>query len=76
MRLLEGPRSQQIALLFSAGKSMNSQHTNHYYNLEFTATNEQLELQRDMPVREIFRMQAEGALWMLCRELIDQESEL
>ena len=55
---------------------MDFQHTNRYYNLEFTATNEELELQRDMPIREIVRMQAEGALWMLCGELIDQESEL
>jgi hypothetical protein len=55
---------------------MKPQHTNHYYNLEFTVTDEQLELQRDMPIREIIRMQAEGALWMLCGELIDQESEL
>jgi len=36
---------------------MNPQHTNHYYNLEFTVTDEQLELQRDMPIREIVRMQ-------------------
>jgi hypothetical protein len=55
---------------------MNLQHTNHYYNLEFTVTDVQLELQRDMPIREIIRMQAEGALWMLCGELIDEESEL
>ena len=55
---------------------MDLQHTNHYYNLEFTATSEELELQRDMPVREIIRMQAEGAFWMLLGGLIDQESEL
>jgi len=54
---------------------MDPQHTNHYNTLEFTVTTEQLELQRDMPMREIVRMQAEGALWMLCGELIDEESE-
>jgi hypothetical protein len=55
---------------------MDSQHTNHYYKLEFTATDKQIELQREMPIRDIVRMEAEGALLMLCGELIDQESEL
>jgi hypothetical protein len=52
---------------------MNPQYTNHYYNLEFTATAEQLDLQREVPVRQLANMAAEGNKY-IGGQLVDSES--
>jgi hypothetical protein len=54
---------------------MNPQHSNHYYNLEFSATAEQLDLQRDVSIRELVKMTAEGSKF-LGGQLVDEETEI
>jgi hypothetical protein len=52
---------------------MNPQHSNYYYNLEFSATAEQLDLQRDAPDRELVQMALEGTKF-LGADLLDAEN--
>jgi hypothetical protein len=52
---------------------MNPQHSNHYYNLEFSATAEQLDLQREAPDRELTNMALEGTKF-LGADLLDAEN--
>ncbi|HTD17856.1 MAG TPA: hypothetical protein VK673_21915 [Chthoniobacterales bacterium] len=51
---------------------MNTQHTNHYYVLEYYATNEQLELQHEAP--DLDAMMKAGEAY-LGTKLFDEETD-